>query len=140
MIKLRKNFISLKDSIFSFGSKSYEFYDVSESRIIRELKYDEDNLFEFKFELDQNQIVHSRDVYTILNLFKEAGGILIALKFIPGLILLPISHHKLIIAASKELFLLNKKCASLLVNRINTKKHQYGENHYGVSYSMLTSL
>jgi hypothetical protein len=52
VIKLRKNYITLKDSIFSIGVKHYEFYDVSSSKIEKEIKYDEDNLFEFKFELD----------------------------------------------------------------------------------------
>jgi hypothetical protein len=52
-------------------------------------------------------------------MFKEAGGILIALKFLPGLILSPISHHKMIIAASKELFLIKKKNANFLVDKIN---------------------
>jgi hypothetical protein len=35
VIKLRKNFITLKDSIFSFGETHYSFYDVSESKIVR---------------------------------------------------------------------------------------------------------
>ena len=73
-------------------------------------------------------------------MFKEAGGILIALKFLPGLLLSPISHHKMIIAASKELFLLKKKDANLFVEQVNEDKHKMGDCHYGVSFSIWSSL
>jgi len=73
-------------------------------------------------------------------MFKEAGGILIAIKFLPGLLLSPISHHKMLVAASKELFVLKKKHANMFVDKLDDKKHRISEQHHGVSYSFWSSL
>ena len=71
---------------------------------------------------------------------KEAGGILLAIKFLPGLILLPISQHKMIMTASKELYLIKKSDAKMFREDLNDTKHQKSEFHYGASYSCLTSF
>ena len=140
-LKIRRNNINLYDDVFGIGHKFESFYDISSASVQRAIKTESDNLFEIVIQLDQNKIEHKREVYTLINLLKEAGGILLAIKFIPGLFLLPIAHHKCLMQASQELFLFNQDNAEIFRSSLDHDKHkELKGNQYRISYSLLSSL
>ena len=90
------------------------------------------------FEIEQNEKHHERQVYTIDELMGDAGGVLQVMVFFPGLLLFPISLHKMLMAASKELYVISKADASILTEKLDEKHHV--NCHYTVSYSAKSSI
>ena len=68
----------------------------------------------------------------------DAGGVLQVLVFFPGILLFPISLHKMLMAASKELYVVSKDDAQILTSKLDVR-HNIG-CHYTVSYSAITSI
>jgi hypothetical protein len=68
----------------------------------------------------------------------DAGGVLQVLVFFPGLLLFPVSLHKMLMAASKELYVVSKPDAQILRSHVSEKHHE--SCHYTISYSALTSI
>ena len=46
LLKVRRNDITLFDSLFSIGEKFYRFFNISKSEVQRAIKGDPNNLFE----------------------------------------------------------------------------------------------
>ena len=141
-IKLQKHSVELSDAWWGFGKeKTFEFYDIGKSsisRVVPDLENNAHNLFEIAFEIEQNQILHTRQVYTMVGFMGDAGGLLQVLVFFPGILLFPISLHKMLMAASKELYVVSKEDAQILSEKLDEKHNE--RCHYTVSYSALTSI
>ena len=116
------------------------YYDISKMNVAEVFSAGENNLFEFAFQVDINEKIHTRKVYTIFQLLKEAGGIMLALKFLPSLILSPLSNHSMIISASKEIFSLHEKDAKLIHDCQQEEAHMRKDGKYNIHYSFWTSF
>jgi hypothetical protein len=84
-------------------------------------------IFQIHILLSSKQIEHSREVYNLLDLLGDLGGVLNALSSALGIIVFPISYHSFVMKGLEKLFLARSLDSSIFVktdvlNKKNKRK------------------
>ena len=117
-INLRQNLIETSDSLLKSLSPSYKstFYDVG---LVSTTEYPTlagmpGVLYAMNFFIDAVKISHSREVYNILDLIGDLGGVLEVIIFVFGVFLFPISEFSFVMKALEKLYLARTSHSTLL--------------------------
>jgi hypothetical protein len=76
------------------------------------------------FDLDPIEILHSREVYHIMDLIGDIGGVLEVFITIFGILLFPVSEHSFVMKALEKLFLARTLDDSMFVKTKLIKKNK----------------
>ena len=122
------NIYSQENWLPLFGERESDFYDVS--KILKTetdissysgLGFMEKVLFSTTLYIDTQAINHKRDIYNLLDLLGDLGGVTEVIMICLGIFINPVSEHSFIIKASKTIFLARSKNKNLF--KLN-KKYQ----------------
>ena len=90
----RHNFVELEDSIFGVGQKTYDsFVDIETEKEFSKQIANATYYYSIWFYYGDTQKVHQREVYTILDLLGDLGGIQGSLELVIKVIVSSLSEH-----------------------------------------------
>ena len=78
-------------------------------------------LFSMVVYLTQESAVHKREIYNLLDLFGELGGVIEIFIIILGIFLYPISHYSFMLNATKIFFKARTKDTNLFKVKVGKK-------------------
>ena len=118
---LRKNDITTEDSLFSTDETTFThlMYDVDELKSEKAFPRTDQNsqmVFNNIYMVQQYGIKHVRQVYDLLDLFGDLGGVFEVFKTIILIFILPISEHIFILRTLKRLFYVKTRDENLFKN------------------------
>lgn len=118
---LRKNDITTEDSLFSTDETTFThlMYDVDELKSETAFPRTDQNsqmVFNNIYMVQQYGIKHVRQVYDLLDLFGDLGGVFEVFKTIILMFILPISEHIFILRTLKRLFYVKTRDENLFKN------------------------
>ena len=118
---LRKNDITTEDSLFSTDETTFThlMYDVDELKSEKAFPRTDQNsqmVFNNIYMVQQYGIKHVRQVYDLLDLFGDLGGVFEVFKTIILMFILPISEHIFILRTLKRLFYVKTRDENLFKN------------------------
>ena len=118
---LRKNDITTEDSLFSTDETTFThlMYDVDELKSEKAFPRTDQNsqmVFNNIYMVQQYGIKHVRQVYDLLDLFGDLGGVFEVFKTIIMMFILPISEHIFILRTLKRLFYVKTRDENLFKN------------------------
>ena len=135
VLSLRKNMFQTFDGLIKLQWPTLEgiFYDKGDfsDRNMARLTVPgmERIIFMFDITLMPQQQEHSREVYNLLDLMGDLGGVLEVFIFACGIILFPISEHSFVIKALQILFLARTRDKHMFeVNKKQFKKNMKKKN------------
>lgn len=103
MLSLKPNAVETQDSWFSLGWKSFidEFYTIGENFNFKQSdKVDKGVLYEQYMWMFPESQTYKRQVYGILDLLGDLGGVTEVIMICFGIFLYPISEHSYIMKAA----------------------------------------
>ena len=116
---MQKNTFDTYDSWFAIGQETQggSFYTVGTKNNIRALP-DEfpERLFTMNVFLNEEGVKYTREVYTILDVLGDLGGIVEVIMIIFGFFLFPISEHSFYLKAARMLYYARTKDSNLFTN------------------------
>jgi hypothetical protein len=122
---LRRHGIETEDNLIVPDYTSFEgsFYKLGKS--LMEKKHPDvnpENLFSFYLYIQPESIEHRREVYNLLDVIGDLGGVVEVFLFIFGIVLYPISKMSFIFKATKMLF--HARTSDINMFKIKNKKEQ----------------
>ena len=103
-----------------------DFYDIGDSQVVEALYGVPDHpnaLYIVAFQLHETRIFHYRDVYNILDLIGDLGGVLEIFVLFFNIFVGPISEFSFLLKAIEKLFLAQTKDPSIFKKTSMTKKN-----------------
>ena len=123
---LRQNTYQTFDGLINleWPSQTGTFYDVGDKLTFSysTLKMRPNLLYVYKMNLDNYKQEHQRQVYNLLDLLGDLGGVLEVLVFIFGIFLYPISEHSFTMKALSILYLARTEKKNVFSKPIKTQK------------------
>lgn len=106
-IQLQKHNYNTQDSYWPFGQTSQGVFYQGYSTVLQEYYSESEHqqLFRVRFRLMQEEVIHTRLVYGLLDVFGDLGGVSSVLVSLFGAILLPISEFSFILSLASKFYL-----------------------------------
>ena len=125
-LSLRQNTIETQDGLLQSSWPSYSgtFYDIGSMQNQDQPEYVglPGVVFSLNFFVDTLMISHSREVYNLMDLIGDLGGVLEVITFMFGIFLVPISEFSFVIKALQKLYLARTTQTGLFKNDKMRKK------------------
>ena len=142
---LRLNNITTLDSIFEVFQQPYEsfFFDIEntdkhEYESLSLQKFFENStipLLEINFEISDKYLMHGREVYDLITLVGDLGGVIDVFIFIFGILVNPINFHSFSIKSLKKLYIartIDKDIFKIELDQNENKKKCTGKTKFKV--------
>jgi hypothetical protein len=84
-----------------------------------------DILFKVNIQALNKKVEHSREVYNLLDLIGDIGGVLDVLLLLFGLLIYPISEHSFVLKAIEKLFLAHSVQENVFVKQTKNKNKKF---------------
>ena len=135
-INIQYNAVTLEDSMFQLGQyESHHFYNFQST--MRQKAFDtsfqnKDIIYKTSMMLSEIAVSHSRQIYDIIDLLGDLGGVMEVLLFVFGFIFFPFSEHNYIIRALQKLYMARTTNDKIFKRRrIDTKEFNLSKKDHG---------
>jgi hypothetical protein len=120
-----------------FRTPTYNFYDVGKvthsrrKMAVKDYHNMQDTLYQSVLSLDQEQLIHKRTTYNLLDLMSDLGGVMELFLLIVGYFIAPVSEHSFIMKAIRMVYMAKTKDTKIFCDKEHYIKFQDHQRFVG---------